>query len=95
MEDDDTEGGVAKDFKGWSTHILRYSLLCICFNPEAMRGIPVPHSTQIIGGAKHRSGYELVFKKILCLICLTSCIWRGGPFMEDDDTEGGVAKDFL
>ena len=46
MEDDDTEGGVAKDFKGWSTHILRHSLLCICFNPEAMRGIPVPHSTQ-------------------------------------------------
>ena len=28
-------------------------------------------------------------------LCLTSCIWRGGPFMEDDDTEGGVAKDFL
>ena len=28
-------------------------------------------------------------------LCLTSCIWRGGPFVEDDIAEGGVAKECL
>ena len=35
------------------------------------------------------------YKESMFILYLTLCIWRGGPFVEDDEAEGGVAKDFL
>ena len=99
MEDDDTEGGVGKDFplkvgQHIFCDILYYEYV---FNPRGNEKINC--STQLTkseAGQSYRSGYELVFKKIPCLLCVLLHVFGvEDTFMVDDDIEMGVAKYFL
>ena len=56
---------------------------------------------RLTGPLSQRMGQEMNRLRVVSYIesmftlCLISCIWCGGPFVEDDEAEGGVAKEFL
>ena len=79
-------------FKGWSTHILwLHSLLYLYFNPEIMRGMTVLTQNQRRGQADDQV-MSFSLKESMFTLYLTSCIWRGGLFVEDDDSRKGRGK---